>query len=82
VRGRWSIWFKAEAEKDGVFYVHYFVPNDPLNDPYRRTILHGKSIPPTTFREGFEPPDPALAAWHYAQSVMARIRGFSIGLEK
>ncbi len=75
-------------KKDGVFYVHYFVPNDPLNDPYRRTILHGKSIPPTTLlrsitlREGFEPPDPALAAWHYAQSVMARIRGFSIGLEK
>jgi len=56
------------------FYVHFFNPVDE----WRRN-LNGKAIPPSSFRGKLPHPDPALIAWHYAQTVMARVRGSSWG---
>ena len=63
-------------EKDNDFYVHYFNPVDP----WRRS-LNGKAIPPAAFHGNLPPPDPALTHWHYAQTVMARVRGRSWGFD-
>ncbi len=54
--------------------MHYFNPD---NETQR--ALNGKAIPPDRFRY-LDKPDPVLVAWHYAQAVRMRIRGYSVGM--
>ncbi len=54
--------------------MHYFNPD---NETQR--ALNGKAIPPDRFRY-LDKPDPLLVAWHYAQAVRMRIRGYSVGM--
>lgn len=62
--------------KDGVFYVHYFNPDNEV-----QRALNGKRIPLDRFRY-LDPPDSRLLAWHYAQAVRMRIRGYSVGMQR
>ncbi len=55
--------------------MHYFNPD---NETQR--ALNGKAIPPDRFRY-LDKPDPLLVAWHYAQAVRMRIRGYSVGID-
>jgi hypothetical protein len=57
-----------------VYYVHFFTPS-----PYQREY-HGKAIPISRFNPVFDAPNPTLIAWHYAQAVRMRIRGYSVGM--
>ncbi|CAO1627669.1 unnamed protein product [Jaminaea pallidilutea] len=70
-RHEWS-WFC----RDDKYYVHYFAPQCQADRD-----LHGKCIDPAT-RWHVEPEeymDVKLAAWHYQQTVLMRIRGFAAG---
>lgn len=42
-------------------------------------VLNGKPLPPERFRD-YDRPDQVLVAWHYAQTVMMRTRGQSVGM--
>ncbi|RSH94179.1 hypothetical protein EHS25_003982 [Saitozyma podzolica] len=68
---KWSLYRKGDT-----YYVHFFNPEDIT---YKR--LNGKAIPPSRFRY-HEGPDPVLVAWHYRQTIRARIRGFSVGMKR
>lgn len=50
---------------------------NPDNETQRS--LNGKAIPPDRFRY-LDKPDSVLVAWHYAQAVRMRIRGYSVGM--
>lgn len=64
--------------QNGVYYVHFFVA--PIASDRRR--WHGKALGPERFRgRADDRPDPRFINWHYKQCLMARIRGFSAGLE-
>jgi len=56
-----------------IYYVHYFNPD---NDTQR--MMNGRAITPDRFRY-LDKPDPVLIAWHYAQAVKMRIRGYAVG---
>jgi hypothetical protein len=56
------------------YYVHYFNPEN-----FEERVLNGKPLPPEWFRD-YDRPDQVLVAWHYAQTVMMRTRGQSVGM--
>lgn len=64
------------VEQGDTYYVHFFNPEDIT---FRQ--VNGKAIPPSRFRY-HEGPDPVLIAWHYRQTVRARIRGFSVDMKR
>ena len=42
--------------------------------------MNGMALPPSRFSPFFDPPNPHLVDWHYRQAIMARVRGFSVGM--
>ncbi len=55
--------------------MHYFHPTDATD-----RALNGLALRPDRFRR-YDGPDPDLVAWHYAQAVRMRIRGYSVGID-